>query len=74
MNPHPPNPDAVYRDRSTGLVIFGVLEILLGVCCALLVPLSLLAWSVSGGSTGLGSTIPVLGIYVVVAAGLIWLG
>ncbi|MDX2437332.1 MAG: hypothetical protein QNL88_09805 [Acidobacteriota bacterium] len=74
MDSHPPNPNAVYRDRSSGLVIFGVLEILLGVFCALMVPLSLLASSVSGGSSSLRSTIPVLVVYAVVAAGMIWLG
>ena len=74
MDGHPPNPEAVCRDRSFGLAVFGVLEILLGVFCALMVPLSLLAWSVSGSSASLRSTIPVLVVYAVVAAGLIWLG
>ncbi len=74
MDSHPPNPNAVYRDRSSGLVIFGVLEILLGLLCALLVPLTVVAWWVSGGSTSFGSYFPVLVIYAVTAVGFIWLG
>ncbi len=74
MDPQAPNSDAAHRDRSTGLVVFGVLEILLGLLCALLIPLSLLAWWVSAGSTSFGSTFPVLVIYAATAAGFIWLG
>jgi len=35
-----PGTDEVYRDRSLGLVVFGVIEILIGAFCALLVPLA----------------------------------
>jgi hypothetical protein len=73
-----PGTDGDFRDRSLGLVVFGVIEILIGAFCALLVPLSLLARWVSngeaGGSTNLGSTAPLLVIYAVVAALFVWLG
>jgi len=73
-----PGTDEVYRDRSLGLVVFGVIEILIGAFCALLVPLALLAWWVSGGdangSATLRSTLAVVVIYLVMAALFVWLG
>jgi len=73
-----PGADEVYRDRSLGLVVFGVIEILIGAFLALLVPLALLAWWVSGGgasgSSPLQSTVPLLGIYAIVAGLLVWVG
>ena len=38
-----------FRDRNAALIVVSVIEILLGLGCALLVPLSLLAISVTGG-------------------------
>lgn len=73
-----PGTDEVYRDRSLGLVVFGVIEILIGAFLALMVPLALLALWVSGGgasgSSTLRSTVPLLGIYAIVAVLFIWLG
>jgi hypothetical protein len=37
MTDLPPSPAPAYRDRSTGLVVFGILHILLGVICTLVV-------------------------------------
>jgi len=73
-----PGTEDLFRDRSLGLVVFGVIEILIGGFCALLVPLSLLAWWVSGGEAGgsatLRSTLPVVVIYLVIAVLFVWLG
>jgi len=44
-----------HKDRSLGLVIFGVLQILIGLGCAALVPLSLVAQSL-GNVGGVAST------------------
>ena len=71
-------PTSDFRDRSFGLLVFGVLEILIGLFCALLVPLSLVAVSLTptaeGGGANLGSIVPALVVYLVVAVVLIWLG
>ena len=70
--------EAVYKDRSTGLIIVGVIEILIAVCCALLVPLSLLVVAMSGGwgvgVTDLRSTLPLLILYAVTAFAFCWIG
>jgi hypothetical protein len=67
-----------YRDRTAGLVLFGVLEIVIGAFCALMIPLGILAAKVSpgfaGAASGPGSTLPLLAIYAVVSAIMIWLG
>jgi len=62
-----------FKDRSLGLVIFGVIEILIGVFCALLVPLILAAGSLMG-TADLRSTVPSMVLYTVVAVVFIWLG
>jgi len=62
-----------FNDRSLGLVIFGVIEILIGVFCALLVPLILVATS-PAGAADLRTTVPSMVLYTVVAAVFIWLG
>ena len=62
-----------FKDRSLGLVIFGVIEILIGTLCALLVPLILVAGSLTGAAD-LRTTVPSMIVYVVVAAVFIWLG
>jgi len=72
------NTDTAYRDRSFGLVVFGVIEILIGGVLALMVPLSLLAWWVSGaqssGLVSLRSILPMMVTYAIFAAVMIWLG
>ena len=35
-------PPTAFKDRSTGLIVFGILGILLGCFCALLVPMMVL--------------------------------
>jgi hypothetical protein len=61
------------RDRSLGLVVFGVTEILIGVCCVLLVPLSLAA-ALLVGTADIPATVSAMFLYTVVAAVFTWLG
>jgi len=68
-----------YKDRSGGLVVFGVLEILAGGFCALCVPLSVLAMAAAVAAPGdVGFTprmmVPNMIIFGVMAVALIWLG
>jgi hypothetical protein len=62
-----------FADRSLGLVIFGVIEILIGAFCALLLPLILVATSLAG-TADLRTTVPSMVLYTVVAVVFIWLG
>jgi len=62
-----------FNNRSLGLVIFGVIEILIGVLCALLVPLILIATSLAG-TADMRTTMPSMVLYTVVAVVFIWLG
>lgn len=69
-----------HRDRSVGLIVFGVIELLIGGCTALLIPLvvavTLLSPAPSEGDapTGLGPVAPSLLLYGTVAAAFIWIG
>ena len=69
-----------YRDRSSGLIVFGVAEILIGVFTALLVPLMLLALlasrSMDGGqgSMDLATVLPSTVIYALIAVLFVWIG
>ena len=75
-------PSSDFNDRKTGLVVFGILEILLGTICALLVPLMLLGAIVSQFVEGespaapLSANMIVPGIlfYVLLAVWFIWMG
>ncbi|MGA3265983.1 MAG: hypothetical protein ABSE16_04080 [Verrucomicrobiota bacterium] len=72
-----PAPD--YKDRSGGLVVFGVLTILLGVVSGMMVPFMLLgqlmnARNPGGPGASLTMLLPVLLMYAGMAAILIWLG
>ncbi|MBI5397135.1 MAG: hypothetical protein HZA91_17695 [Verrucomicrobia bacterium] len=58
-----------FKDRRTGLVIFGVLEILIGCLCALVVPAMLFSDTVS-----YQIMIPGAVFYAAIGAALIWLG
>ena len=72
----PPLPE--FKDRSTGLIVFGILEILLGCLCALLVPLMLLGQVMSakatGGAPNFRMAIPGMMMYAMLAVAFIWLG
>jgi hypothetical protein len=79
MNEPPPTPAVPeFKDRRTGLIAFGILEILLGACCVLMVPLmvfgQLMAANMSGTPPSLWMIIPAALIYAGMAVTLIWLG
>jgi hypothetical protein len=67
-----------YKDRSTGLIIFGILTILLGCLAGLFVPLMLVGQAVSAKTTGapapFSTILPGLSIYGILAVALVWLG
>jgi len=67
-----------YYDRSTGLVVFGILTIAMGCLCALLVPLMFVGVALSAGTPGgqipMSSLIPGACMYAFLAVALIWLG
>jgi hypothetical protein len=71
----PPTP---FKDRSTGLVVFGILTLLLGGVCALLVPLMLVGQAMTAQATGAPannmSLLPAIFMYGALAVALIWLG
>jgi hypothetical protein len=72
------DPTLMHKDRSVGLVIFGVLQILVGVCCAALVPLSLMAQqlgTIAGASSAdPRSAFPGMVVYAALATAFVWLG
>lgn len=67
-----------YKDRSTGLTVFGILTLLLGCVCALFVPLMLLgqlaAAKTQQGSPNMAAMLPGMLMYGGLAVALIWLG
>ncbi|WP_298860064.1 hypothetical protein [uncultured Gimesia sp.] len=74
-NPSAGNPP--FKDRITGLIVFGILQIFMGGCCALLIPLMLLSLSVvpaDDAQMNAQMLVPTIGIYALLAVLLIWLG
>ena len=67
-----------FKNRSTGLIVFGVLEILLGCLCALLVPIMLLgqamSFRVTGAEPNYRMAVPGVVMYGILAVTFIWLG
>jgi len=69
-----------FKDRSVGLIVFGILEIMMGLVCALMVPLTLASLlvpsSMAGGTPApdVRMMVPALMMYVVLAVAFIWLG
>ena len=67
-----------YRDRTTGLLVFGVLEILLGALCFLMVALMLVGLLISdryaGSPLTLRALVPGIGFYGALAVVFVWLG
>ena len=66
-----------FKDRSTGLIIFGLLQIVMGVGSVLLIPLMLLSLLVApttGAPTDVRMMIPAFGVYGLLAAVLVSLG
>ena len=66
------------KDRTLGLVIFGAVSVLIGLFCALLVPLMFLSAalteSTGGGGVNLRSAWSASAICAVMAVALVWLG
>ncbi len=67
-----------FKDRKTGLIVFGILTALLGALCALFVPLMLLGHAMSartaGASQNFQALIPGLVMFTSLAIAFIWLG
>jgi hypothetical protein len=69
-----------FKDRSTGLVVLGILEIAIGGFCALLIPLALAltvaSQSLAGSAAGpeVRTLVPGLLIYGLIAVGFVWIG
>ncbi|MEZ0255382.1 MAG: hypothetical protein ACAI37_08885, partial [Chthoniobacter sp.] len=66
-----------YADRKTALIVFGILIILMGLVCALFVPLAIIGQSMAPqGSPGaaLHSTLPIVAMYGGIAVLFLWLG
>ena len=76
MSPVPGPPP--HPDRSTGLMIFGVLQIILGLMAAMMVPLialgALFSRLVPGGSMRPLQYVTAGAAYLFIAAALVWLG
>ena len=74
----PTLPLVPYKDRSVGLIIFGILTILLGCLAALFVPLMLFGQAASAKATGapapFSTILPAISIYGILAVALVWLG
>jgi len=71
-------PPPTYKDCRTGLIVFGVLEIILGAFCVLLLPMTIvgqvMAAKRNGSEFDFSLAVPTLLTFAVLAAGLIWLG
>jgi hypothetical protein len=83
--PNPPIPPIeaapllAYKDRSTGLVIFGILTLLLGCLAGLFVPLILFGQMMAAKAPNAppvnhATMLPGMAVYVLLAVTLIWLG
>ena len=74
----PPPPLPGFKDRRTGLLVFGIIEIILGVLCVLLVGLMLLGQAMISRNTGspisLRMLAPALLIYLGLAVMFVWVG
>lgn len=70
-----------FKDRRTGLIVFGILEILLGIFCALAVPLMILGVVISArtGQTApppptFATISPGIAVYTLAAVWCVWMG
>jgi hypothetical protein len=67
-----------YRDRRTGLIIFGIVEVIIGCVCLLFAPLALLGQVMAAKATGnppeFKIILPSLITYPLLAVAFIWLG
>ena len=76
--PNPIPPIVEFKDRRTGLIVFGVLTLLLGGLCALFVPLMLFGQAMNTKATSVPANfqglIIIIATYGLLAVALIWLG
>ena len=66
-----------FKDRTLGLIVFGVTVVLVGLACGLLIPLSLMAAALSEGTVGgvdSGSAWAASAMYGFLAVAFVWLG
>jgi hypothetical protein len=66
-----------FTDRKTGLVVFGIFTVMMGVLCGLLIPLMFFGQAMSkqaGAQQNLQMLAPAIMIYGVLAVVLVWLG
>ena len=77
-NPALPPVQPTYQDRRTGLIVFGVFAILIGACCALLVPLAFFGQMMAARQLGTdfdtSAAVISAAVYGLMAVVLIWLG
>lgn len=71
-------PSPAYKDRSTGLTVFGIFTLLLGGVCALFVPLMLVGQMAAARANqpqaGPATLLPAMILYGGLAIALVWLG
>jgi hypothetical protein len=72
-------PPSGFKDRSTGLMVFGILVIIVGCLLGLMVPFMLLGQLMAGRVPGVEPTplrliLPAIGMYLGMAVAFIWLG
>ncbi len=76
--PPPIPPTADFKDRSAGLIGFGILVIIIGCLCALFVPLMILGQTMAARTTGAASDLRTMLLpamtYAVMSVVFIWLG
>lgn len=67
-----------FKDRTVGLVVFGAVSVLIGLFCALLIPLAFLSVALSESTPGVGvdvrSAWAAAAIYGLIAVAFVWLG
>ncbi len=72
---------AGFKDRKTGLIVFGIMEIIFGALCFMMVPVMIICLLISSISTcspaaqmNAGTMIPSIMVYVLLAVWFIWMG
>lgn len=62
-----------YRNKKSSLVVFGIVEILGGLCCALLTAIALIPLIVSPNDSSIPQIVPGLLVYIFLSIWLIWM-
>ncbi len=78
MSESPAIATSSFKDRRTGLIVFGVLEILIGCFCTLMIPLMFWGQKLQADMTGTPPNydmiIPGAVFYAIIAVAFVWLG